>query len=59
MQLLRDMGTRISIAGELLGYLWQMKMSWAIPMVLVLLVLGLLISFGTASGIGPLVYLLF
>mgnify|MGYP006982524979 CR=1 FL=1 len=59
MQLLRDMGTRISIAGELLGYLWQMKMSLAVPMVLVLLVLGLLISFGTASGIGPLVYTLF
>ena len=59
MQLFRDMSTRIGIAGELLGYLWQMKMWWAIPMVLVLLVLGLLISFGSASGIGPFIYTLF
>ena len=59
MQLFRDMGTRFGIPGELLGYLWQMKMWWAIPMVLVLLVLGLLTSFGTASGIEPLVYTLF
>ena len=59
MGLLRDMGTRIGIAGELLGYLWQMKMWWAIPIVLVLLVIGLLIGFGSASGIGPFIYTLF
>ena len=59
MRLLRDMRTRIGIAGELLGYLWQMKMWWAIPIVLVLLVIGLLIGFGSASGIGPFIYTLF
>ena len=59
MQLLRDMRIRIGIAGELLGYLWSMKMWWAIPIVLVLLFLGLLIGFGSASGLGPFVYTLF
>ena len=59
MQLIRDMSTKLGIAGELLGYLWQMKMWWAIPIVLVLLVVGLLIGFGSASGLGPLIYTLF
>ena len=59
MQVIRDMSTRMGTAGELIGYLWQMKMWWAIPMVMVLLVVGLLIGFGTASGIGPFIYTLF
>jgi hypothetical protein len=59
MRVLREMGTRLGIAGELLGYLWQMKMWWAIPIVLVLLVVGLLIGFGSASGVGPFIYTLF
>ena len=59
MQLLRDMATRFGIAAELLGYLWRAKMWWMIPMVLVLLLIGLLIGFGSASGAGPFIYTLF
>ena len=57
--MLRDMANKLSIAGELLAYLWQMKMWWMIPMVFVLLVMGLLIAFGSASGVGPFIYTLF
>lgn len=59
MQLLRDMGARLGIAGELLAFLWQRKVWWMIPMVIVLLAIGLLIVFGTSSGVGPFIYTLF
>ncbi len=59
MQLLRDMATRFGIAAELLGYLWRAKMWWMIPAVGVPLLMGLLIGFGFASGVGPFIYTLF
>ena len=59
MSLLRDMGLKLEVAGELLLFLWQRKLWWMIPLVFVLLVLGLLIVFGTSSGAGPFIYALF
>ena len=53
------MGNRIGIAGELLSFLWHRKMWWLIPMVSVLLLMGLLVGFGSASGVGPFIYTLF
>ena len=59
MRLLREMGARLSIGAELLAFLWERKMWWMIPLVMVLLVMGLLIGFGSASGVGPFIYTLF
>ena len=59
MQLLRDMGGRFGIAGELIAFFWRQKMWWMIPAVGVLLLMGLLIGFGSASGVGPFIYTLF
>ena len=59
MEMLRGMGNRFSIAAELIGFLWKVKMWWLIPVVFVLLFLGLLIGFGSASGVGPFIYTLF
>lgn len=59
MQLLRDMTGRLGIAGELMVFLWRRKMWWLIPMVVVLVLFGLLIVFGSASGVGPFIYTLF
>jgi len=59
MQALRDMGRRFGVAADLLVFLWQAKMWWMIPMVAVLLLLGLLIVFGSTSGVGPFIYTLF
>ena len=59
MRILRDMGNKFGIAGEMLSFLWHAKMWWAIPMVTVLLFMGLLIAFGSASGVGPFIYTLF
>ena len=59
MRLLREMGARLSIGAELLAFLWERKMWWMIPLVMVLLVTGLLIGFGSTSGVGPFIYTLF
>ena len=59
MQLLRDMGDKLAIAGELFAFLWHRKMWWMIPMVALLLFFGLIIVVGTATGVGPFIYTLF
>ena len=59
MQALREMGGKLGIAAELLAYLWRRKMWWMIPVVSVLLIMGLLIAFGTATGVGPFIYTMF
>ena len=53
------MGNRLGIAMELIAFLWSHKMWWMIPAVGVLLLMGLLIGFGSASGVGPFFYTLF
>ena len=59
MRVIRDMGSKMTIANELVGLMWRRKMWWMIPIVVVLLLLGLLIGFGTATGVGPFVYTFF
>jgi hypothetical protein len=59
MQILREMGGRFQIAGELFGFLWQRKMWWMMPIVFIMVFIGLLIGFGSATGVGPFVYTLF
>jgi hypothetical protein len=59
MKILREMGARLQIAGELFGFLWHRKMWWMMPIVFVMVFIGLLIGFGSATGVGPFVYTLF
>ena len=56
---IRSMVTNLGVAGELLKLLWRRKLWWLIPMVTVLLLLGLLLVFASASGLGPFIYTLF
>lgn len=58
-KLIREIGLRLSISGELLAFLWRLKMWWLIPAVSLLLLIGLLIFFASASGVGPFIYTLF
>jgi hypothetical protein len=55
----RSMASNLGVAGELLGFFWQRKLWWLIPMITVLLIFGLLLIFASASGIGPFIYTLF
>lgn len=56
---LRGMWMNLSVVRELLGFLWQRKLWWLIPMVALLMVFGLLLIFASSSGVGPLIYTLF
>ena len=59
MKLTEGIGQRLGIAGELMGFLWQRKMWWLIPMVFVLLVFGGLMVTAQSSALGPFIYTLF
>ena len=59
MKATRRITTHLGIMGELLTALWQRKLWWLIPMVLVLLLFGLLLVFASTSSIAPFIYTLF
>lgn len=47
---------RMSIANELLTFLWQRKLYWMIPMIIVLLVFAAILVASSSSLIAPFVY---
>ncbi len=59
MKFTEDLGARLGIAGELLSFLWERKLWWLIPMVLVLLAFGGLLVTAQSSALGPFIYTLF
>jgi hypothetical protein len=56
---MRNLLMKLSIAGELLGFLWAARLWWMIPMVVTLLLLGGVIVFAQSSAIAPFIYTLF
>lgn len=56
---LRSMKSNLGVVGELLGFLWERRLWWLIPMVTMLLIFGLLLIFASASGLAPFIYTLF
>jgi len=50
---------RLGIVGELLSFLWQQKLWWMIPMVVVLLLFGILLIAAQSSPLAPFIYTLF
>lgn len=50
---------RLGILGELLQFLWERKLYWLIPMILVLVVFGALVLLSTNPGTQPFIYTLF
>jgi hypothetical protein len=50
---------RARILGEFVGFLWERKLWWMIPMVLVLMGFGVLLIFAQNSALGPFIYTLF
>ena len=51
--------TRLGIVGELLFFLWQRKLWWLIPMMLVIVLFGVLLIFAQGSAVAPFIYTLF
>ena len=59
MQSLRKIGTRLSIARELMAFLWKKKRWWLLLIVVFLLLLGIILVFGQSSALAPFIYSLF
>lgn len=59
MSWLRRAGDRVGTLGEFITFLWERKLWWMIPMVVVLVVFGLLLIFAQTSAIAPFIYTLF
>lgn len=53
------LGSKLGILGELLSFLWQQKLWWLIPMVIVLIAFGLFLVFAQGSVVAPFIYTLF
>ena len=56
---MKSAGRKLGIMRELLAFLWERKLWWLMPMVLVLLVFGLLLIFAQSSAVAPFIYTLF
>ncbi len=56
---LNNFAARLGIIGELLGFLWQRRLWWLIPMVVVIVVFGVLLIFAQGSAVAPFIYTLF
>jgi hypothetical protein len=55
----RELLAKIQIAHELLGFLWEQKLWWLIPMMIVLLFFGIVLVTVQGSAIAPFIYVLF
>lgn len=56
---IRNLTGNLGVAAEFLGFLWQRKLWWMIPMVLILLTLGVLIAVAASSAVSPFIYTIF
>ena len=59
MKFIKKMFSRGSEANELVKFLWEAKLWFLIPFVLVLLVFGLIFVFAHATVFAPFIYTLF
>lgn len=59
MKFLKSFFSRGGEARELLKFLWEAKLWFLIPFVVVLLLFGLLLVFAQSTGVAPFIYTLF
>lgn len=59
MKLIRRMVSRLSTVRDLFSFLWQQRLWWLTPMMVVLVLLGLLLVFAQGSAVAPFIYTLF
>ena len=59
MKAAKNVATGLGTAGELLRFLWERKLWWMIPMVVVLVLCGALLILAQSSAIAPFIYTLF
>jgi len=50
---------RFGVVGELLQFLWQRKLWWLIPMIILVILFVVLLVFAQGSAVAPFIYTLF
>lgn len=55
----RAVAVRFSIVKRLFRFLWENKLWWLMPMILVLVIFFLILIFAQSSPLGPFIYTLF
>ena len=58
-QEVKHLRQRAGIVAEIFQFLWEAKLWWMAPMIILLLLLGILIIFAETSPVAPFVYTLF
>lgn len=59
MNFLKGFFSRGGEAQDLIKFLWEAKLWFFIPLVVVLLLFGLLLVFAQSTGVAPFIYTLF
>jgi hypothetical protein len=59
MKIWKNFISKSGTFGELLNFLWQRKLWWMIPMIIMLVLFGLLFIFAAGSPLAPFIYTLF
>lgn len=57
--IMQSLTNRASTVGELFSFLWEQRLWWMIPFVVVLVVLGIAIVTSQTSPIAPFMYAIF
>ncbi len=50
---------RLGIIGEFFSFLWEQKLYWMIPMVIILVAVIAISLLGQTTAVGPFIYTLF
>jgi len=56
---MRRLWSRMGVVGRLCQFLWQERLWWMIPMVVILILFGALVFFAQSSVVAPFIYTLF
>ena len=59
MSSVRELRLGLGTVGEFIAFLWRRKLWWLIPLTMAILLVGMLLVFGEASGVAPFLYSLF
>ena len=59
MKALRNVADGATVVGELCSFFWQRKRYWLIPFVVTLILVGVLLVLGEATGLAPFIYTIF
>jgi len=59
MEFIRKLKSKLGIVMDLTHFLWERKLWWLIPIILVIVMIGLVLVMSAGTPIAPFIYTLF